>query len=99
MATHEIFGPVLSVSLRVPPYHVASKKVGTAFALWLLKEPISALFVRRTTVKILYLLTLIIVAIATSACNTTRGFGQDVEATGEAIEETADDAMDDDDNE
>jgi entericidin B len=62
----------------------------------LLKEPISALFVRRTTVKILYLLALLIVAIAASACNTTRGFGQDVEATGEAIERTADDAMDDD---
>ena len=49
--------------------------------------------------KMLYLLMLIIVAIATSACNTTRGFGQDVEATGEAIEDTAEDAMDDDDNE
>jgi predicted small secreted protein len=81
------------------PYHAADEKVGTAFALWLLKEPIAALFVRRTTVKILYLLTLIVVAIATSACNTTRGFGQDVEATGEAIEDTAEDAMDDDDNE
>lgn len=27
-----------------------------------------------------------------SGCNTTRGFGQDVEATGEAIEETAEEA-------
>jgi predicted small secreted protein len=49
-------------------------------------------------VKALYLLALILVAFATSACNTTRGFGQDVEATGDAIEDTADDAMDDDDN-
>ncbi len=28
-----------------------------------------------------------------AACNTTRGFGQDVEATGEAIEETAEDTQ------
>jgi len=48
-------------------------------------------------VKVLYLLALFLVALATSACNTTRGFGQDVEATGEAIEETAEDTMDDDD--
>jgi predicted small secreted protein len=39
-------------------------------------------------------------ALATSACNTTRGFGEDVEATGEAIEDSAEDAEDemDDDN-
>lgn len=47
--------------------------------------------------KVIYLLALILVAFAASACNTTRGFGQDVEATGEAIEETAEDTMDDDD--
>lgn len=47
--------------------------------------------------KILYLFTLLLVAIAASACNTTRGVGQDIEATGEAIESTAEDAMDDDD--
>lgn len=47
--------------------------------------------------KVIYLLALILVAFAASACNTTRGFGQDVEATGEAIEDTADDVMDDDD--
>jgi entericidin B len=47
-------------------------------------------------VKILYLFMLIMVAIAASACNTTRGVGQDIEATGEAIERTAEDAMDDD---
>jgi len=29
-----------------------------------------------------------------SACNTTRGVGQDVEATGEAVQEAADDASD-----
>lgn len=46
--------------------------------------------------KVFYLLALILVAFAASACNTTRGFGQDVEATGDAIEDTADDAMDDD---
>lgn len=47
--------------------------------------------------KVIYLLALILVAFAASACNTTRGFGQDVEATGEAIEDTAEDTMDDDD--
>lgn len=46
--------------------------------------------------KLLYLLALVLVAFATSACNTTRGVGQDVEATGDAIEDTAEDAMDDD---
>lgn len=45
--------------------------------------------------KILYLLTLMLVAVAASACNTTRGVGQDVEAAGDAIEDTANDAMDD----
>lgn len=45
--------------------------------------------------KLLYLLTLILIALATSACNTTRGFGEDVEATGDAIEDTAEDATDD----
>jgi predicted small secreted protein len=46
-------------------------------------------------VKILYMLALVLVAIVASACNTTRGFGQDVEAAGEAIEETAEDTRDD----
>lgn len=99
VCSHAVFGHVSSVSVPALPYCAAFEKVGTAFALRLLKEPIPALFVRRTTVKILYLLTLFIVAIATSACNTTRGFGQDVEATGDAIENTAEDAMDNDDNE
>ena len=44
--------------------------------------------------KILYLLALFPVALATSACNTTRGFGEDVEATGEAIEDSAEDTED-----
>jgi predicted small secreted protein len=30
-----------------------------------------------------------------AACNTTKGFGQDVEATGDAIEDTAEDVQDD----
>jgi predicted small secreted protein len=30
-----------------------------------------------------------------AACNTTKGFGQDVEATGDAIENTAEDVQDD----
>lgn len=46
--------------------------------------------------RFLYLLTLILLGIAASACNTTRGFGEDVEATGDAIEDTAEDATDDD---
>lgn len=51
-------------------------------------------------VKILYLFVLLMVAIAASACNTTRGFGEDVAATGEAIERTAEDteeSLEDDD--
>jgi predicted small secreted protein len=50
-------------------------------------------------VKVLYLLALMLTAFAASACNTTRGFGQDVEATGDAIEDKADETMDDDDDE
>ncbi|MDX2177107.1 MAG: entericidin A/B family lipoprotein [Candidatus Sumerlaeia bacterium] len=33
-------------------------------------------------------------ALAASACNTTRGVGQDIEATGDAIEDAAEDSMD-----
>ena len=33
-------------------------------------------------------------AIVLAGCNTTRGVGEDVEATGEAIEEAAEDAKD-----
>lgn len=47
--------------------------------------------------KILYLMLLMLIALAAAGCNTTEGFGQDVEATGEAIEDTAEDAADDDD--
>jgi predicted small secreted protein len=39
------------------------------------------------------------VALAASACNTTRGVGQDIEAAGDAIEDTAEDAANDDDDE
>lgn len=46
--------------------------------------------------KILYLMLLMLTALAAAGCNTTEGFGQDVEATGEAIEDTAEDAADDD---
>jgi predicted small secreted protein len=46
--------------------------------------------------KLFYLFALLCMGLVASACNTTRGVGQDVEATGEAIEETAEDAMDDD---
>ena len=47
-------------------------------------------------VRILYLMLLFLVALAAAGCNTTEGFGQDVEAAGEAIEDTAEDASDDD---
>ncbi len=46
--------------------------------------------------KLLSLIALFFMGVAVSACNTTRGVGEDVEATGEAIEDTAEDAMDDD---
>ena len=39
-------------------------------------------------------LLLSILAFAAAGCNTTRGLGQDVEATGEAIEEAAEKAKD-----
>lgn len=32
-------------------------------------------------------------AVTLSACNTTEGFGRDVEAAGDAIEDTAEDAQ------
>ena len=47
--------------------------------------------------RILYLMLLFLVALTAAGCNTTEGFGKDVEATGEAIEDTAEDASDDDD--
>jgi predicted small secreted protein len=53
--------------------------------------------VKENLVKILYLMLLMLTALAAAGCNTTEGFGQDVEATGEAIEETARDTADDDD--
>ncbi len=39
-------------------------------------------------------LALVLMGASVSACNTTEGFGKDVKATGEAIEDTADDASD-----
>ena len=48
-------------------------------------------------VRILYLMLLFLAALAAAGCNTTEGFGEDVEATGDAIEEAAEDASDDDD--
>ena len=39
-------------------------------------------------------LLLSLAAILIAGCNTTRGFGQDVEATGEAIEEAAEETKD-----
>lgn len=44
--------------------------------------------------KTLLLLAWIFATLGFSACNTTRGVGQDVEATGDAIEDTAEDSMD-----
>jgi predicted small secreted protein len=39
---------------------------------------------------------LLLTAFAASGCNTTRGFGQDVEAAGDAIEDKAEEVQDDD---
>lgn len=40
----------------------------------------------------LFLLALIAAGLTTAACNTMAGMGRDVEAAGEAVEETATDA-------
>lgn len=37
---------------------------------------------------------LIAAGLVSAGCNTTRGVGQDIEATGDAIEDAAEDAMD-----
>lgn len=37
---------------------------------------------------------LAVMAVSTAACNTTRGMGEDVEATGEAVQDAAQDAED-----
>ena len=37
-----------------------------------------------------YLLTFIMFGVSLAACNTTRGIGKDVEATGEAVQDVAD---------
>lgn len=44
--------------------------------------------------KIWLLLCLAILSLAQTACNTTRGFGEDVEATGEAVSDAAQEAED-----
>ncbi len=41
-----------------------------------------------------YALLIGLLSLSLTACNTTRGVGQDIEATGEAIEEAAEDAKD-----
>jgi predicted small secreted protein len=41
--------------------------------------------------KFLLILMLSLTSLCLNACNTTKGFGQDVENLGEAIEEAADD--------
>ena len=40
-----------------------------------------------------YLVLLMLLGFVLSGCNTTRGVGQDIEATGDAIEDAAEDAM------
>ena len=39
-------------------------------------------------------LAMVLMGASVSACNTTEGFGEDVESAGEEIEDTADDAND-----
>lgn len=41
---------------------------------------------------IFYMLILIASGLSLAACNTTRGFGEDVEATGEAVQDVAENA-------
>lgn len=48
--------------------------------------------------KNLVFLALIFAMFGVTACHTTRGVGQDIEATGDAIEDTAEDAMDEEDD-
>ena len=45
--------------------------------------------------KILTAALLLAMASWLGACNTTRGIGEDVEATGEAVQDAADEASDD----
>jgi entericidin B len=50
---------------------------------------------KENTVKKMTLLLVLAAPIAgLGACNTTRGFGEDVEATGEAVQDAAQDAED-----
>ena len=52
-------------------------------------KPDLAMKLEETMKTTLAALLLGLMTIAVTGCNTTRGFGQDVEATGEAIEEAA----------
>lgn len=89
-------GAVAKRNPRIASKFRRASKVGTALATERLHQLDPAPPVKETFVKILHLMLLMLVALAAAGCNTTRGFGQDVEATGEAIEETAEDARDDD---
>lgn len=42
--------------------------------------------------KILSLIAVLMLSLGLAGCNTTRGFGQDVEAVGDTIEDTAEEA-------
>ena len=48
----------------------------------------------KKSVRPLTLLLIVLSSMAVTACNTTRGFGQDVQEAGEEIEETADEIDD-----
>lgn len=39
-------------------------------------------------------LALVLMGVSVSACNTTEGFGKDMQSAGEAVEDTAEDASD-----
>ena len=41
---------------------------------------------------LLYMITVFAFGLSLAACNTTRGFGEDVEATGEAVQDVAENA-------
>lgn len=48
----------------------------------------------KKSIRPLTLLLIVLSSMAVSACNTTRGLGQDVQEAGEEIEETADEVDD-----
>lgn len=49
---------------------------------------------RHPVTEVFILLSLLTAAAGLSACNTTEGVGEDIEAGGEAIDEAAEDAAD-----